>query len=122
MRRANKAEEKRNRQNATNRSRGGRGGGQRGGALGSGYAQDFPPLRPSVERKGDVKFHAANEAKLREMANRTPPHLRVINKKESKGKAADDGDDETEGGVPLLDQNTAARLAALDDIDEYFLI
>ena len=124
MRRADRVEEKRNGKFTKGKaSGGGRGRGRGGRVLGSGYEQDFPPLKPPVvERKGEVKFHAANEQKMREISDRnpTPPHLRTVtNKQKPKGKGTkDDEDHEEGGGVPVLDRKTAARLAALDDDDD----
>ena len=39
-----------------------------GGNGTNGYNADFPPLKPSIARKGEIKYHAANEKKMREQA------------------------------------------------------
>ncbi len=119
MRRANKAEEKQNmklaRDRATAKGRG------RGRGRGNRYMQEARPLQPSVERKGETKFHSANEKTLRETGSRTPPHLRGIGKGISQIK---DGHSvkETAQGKGQLPESMKARLAVLDDDDDYFTI
>ena len=129
MRRANKAEERRNTRQAKSGGRSGRGGGGYKGS-GSGYQQDiFPSLEPSVERPGEIKFHATNEQKMREMENCTPQQpSKAFDAagKNGNNKKNDDDDieDKEEGGgvpVPVLDKKMAARLAAMDaDEADYF--
>ena len=68
LNRAVKAEEKYNRNymrgEARNRQRGDRCGGK--GT--NGHDEGYPALKPSVERKGEIKYHTANEKKMREKA------------------------------------------------------
>ena len=40
----------------------------RGGKGTNGYGEEYPALKPSIERKGEIKYHAANEKKMREKA------------------------------------------------------
>ena len=54
--------------------------GDRGGQSANGYFEDYPALGPSTERKGKIKFHAANEKKM-------------------KGKAAQESDDDEWGWI-----------------------
>ena len=112
----------------------------------SAYGEAFPSLKESIEKQGVIKFHDANENKIRDMADTlntgrdyVPPHLRV-------GEAEDGGKetlvwkeglviefgknkDEEEGGVKLpekkkkkLSQKTKKRLAELEVDEEYFTI
>ena len=120
MRKANKAEEKRNTQYSKRGGGGGRGGRK---GLGSGYHQDFPPLKPSVERDGEIKFHAANEQRMREMGDQfTSSNPKIIDAKDTTRKENEESEDKEDGGgVPVLDQKTAARLKIMDeDEDDYF--
>lgn len=117
MRRANKAEERQNlklaRDRATVRARG-RGRGNKS-------TQEGRPLQPSVERRGETNFHSANEQKLREMGSRTPPHLKGIGKGRSQTNDGH-GVEKSAQGRDQLPNNMKARLAALDDDDDYFTI
>ena len=67
LNRAMKVEDKSNRNYARgvarNRQRGGRGG--KGTKE---YNEEYPALKPSIERKGEIKYHAANEKRMREKA------------------------------------------------------
>ena len=40
----------------------------RGGKGTNGYDEEYPALKPSIERKGEIKYHAANEKRMREKA------------------------------------------------------
>lgn len=117
MRRANKAEEKRNLKLASGRAK----ASGRGRGCGNGHTPGSRPLQPSVERKRETKFHSANEQQVREMSNPTPPHLRAIGKGSSQ---TDEGrlPEHTAKGKGPLPNSMKARLAALDDDDEYFTI
>ncbi|KAL6713438.1 hypothetical protein ACLMJK_008903 [Lecanora helva] len=110
MRRANRAEAKRNANFV--KGRGGGGGGKGGGSAKGG--------------DGEITFHDANEKQLKEVRSRTPPHLRAAKHQDKKRKGVDDEEEGEEGGgvpVPPLSQKTKDRLAALDDdYDDYFII
>ena len=68
LNRAVKAEDKFNRSyamsDAMNRQRGNR----RGGKGANAHDEKYQALKPSIERKGEIKYHAANEKKMREKA------------------------------------------------------
>ena len=111
----------------------------------SAYGEAFPSLKESIEKQGVIKYHDANEKKVREIADTSnkgkdyvPPHLRG-------GEAEDNGKEtlvwreghviefgkskDEEGGVKSpekkkqkLSQKTKKRLAELDMDDEYFTI
>ena len=40
----------------------------RGGKSTNGYDEEYPVLKPSIERKGEIKYHSANEKRMREKA------------------------------------------------------
>ncbi len=131
MRRGQKAEERAEKKYSNDKKKG----------LGSGtYGEAFPSLKDSVEKKGEIKFHAANEKKMKEMtdaankgADYVPPHLRVGREKDGtemrmwkEGDLIEFGRDQEEGGVELpekkLAEKTKKRLAELDVDEEYFTI
>ena len=66
--RAVKAEEKFNRNYARSDARSRQRGDRRGGRGTKGYDEYHPAPKPSIERKGEIKYHAANEQKMREKA------------------------------------------------------
>lgn len=68
LNRAMKAEEKSNRRYASSDARSRQRGDRRGSKGTNGYDQEYPKLKPSIERKGEIKYHAANEEKMREKA------------------------------------------------------
>ena len=104
------------------------------------YSEAFPSLKESVEKKGEIKFHAANEKKMKEMTDATnngvdyvPPHLRGGWKEDGKemrmwkeGDLIEFSKDKEEGGVKLpenkLAEKTKKRLAELEVDEEYFTI
>ena len=103
LRRANRAEDKKN-SNFGNHSRGrGRGGRPRGG------------YRPSVERKGEIKYHNANEQKLKEMSSNGGHGSR------GGGNSGDSKKKGKGGGETAVDPYMEERLRRLDE-DEYFMI
>lgn len=114
MRRANKAEEKGNLKFARDRARGGRRG--RGDFHGV-HKEDFPPLSPSMERKGEIKFHAANEEKMRQKGDQNGQYQG----NGSSNKKGPNSSNKKDTGTPVQDNKTMQRLARLDD-DEYFMI
>ena len=136
MRRAQKAEEKAEKRYSNDK---------KSGFGGSAYGETFPSLKDSVERKGEIKFHTANEKKMREMADTTnkgkdhvPPHLRGGSGEDGKeprvwkvGDLVEFGKkkekEEAEGGVKLpekkkLSKKTKKRLVDLELDEEYFTI
>ena len=112
----------------------------------SAYGEAFPSLKDSVERKGEIKLHAANEKTMKEMVDTTnkgdgyvPPHLRGgwgNDEQETRmwkeGDVIEFGKDKEEGGVKLpekklpkkkkLAEKTKKRLAELEVDEEYFTI
>ena len=98
LNRAVKAEEKINRKYARSDARSRQRGDRCGGKSTTGYDEEYPALRHSIERKGEIKYHAANEKKMREKAaqdsddngwgwigeedgkapNYVPPHKRAV--------------------------------------------
>lgn len=107
----------------------------------SAYSEAFPSLKETIERQGVIKFHNANEKRLKEMADATnkwqdyvPPHLRGGGEQDRKatrvwkeGDVIEFGKDKEEGGVKLpekkkLSQKTKKRLAELEVDEEYFTI
>lgn len=67
LNRATKAEDKLNRNYARGAARN-RQRDHRGGKGTNGYDEEYPALKPSIERKGEIKYHAANEKRMREKA------------------------------------------------------
>ena len=107
MRRANRAEDRQAKDRAWN------------AAGSSGRNRPSSSLKPTGQGKGEIKFHAANEKTKMEMEeNWEPPHPSV------KASNTDVAvvDDTEGGGVALPDPKMQARLAALDEMDEYFTI
>ena len=114
----------------------------------SAYGEAFPSLKESIEKQGVIKFHDANEKKMREMADTSnkgkdyvPPHLRGGEaKNDGKGTLVwkeghviefgkDKEEEEEEGDVKLpekkkkkLSQKTKKRLRELEVDEEYFTI
>ena len=68
LNRAVKAEEKFNRNYARSDARSRPRGDRRGGRGTNGYDEYYLAMKPSIERKGEIKYHAANEKKMREKA------------------------------------------------------
>ena len=68
LNRALKAEDKQNRNYARSDARIRQRGDHRGGKGTNGHDADYPALKPSIERKGEIKYHAINEKKAREKA------------------------------------------------------
>lgn len=68
LNRAVKAEDKSNRNYARSDARNRQRGDHRGGKGTNGYDEHYPALKPSIEGKGEIKYHAANEKKMREKA------------------------------------------------------
>lgn len=68
LNRAVKAEDKSNRNHARSDARNRQRGYRPGGKGTQGYDENYPTLKPSVERKGEIKYHAANEKKMKEKA------------------------------------------------------
>ena len=68
LRRAVKAEEAFNRNYTTTNARSKVTGDHRGGKDTNGYDEEYPSLKPSIERKGEIKYHAADEKKMRKKA------------------------------------------------------
>ena len=68
LNRALKAEDKQNRNYARVDSRNRQRGDRRGGKYTNGHDEYYPMLKPSIERKGEIKYHATNEKKMREKA------------------------------------------------------
>ena len=62
-----KAEDKSNRNYARGAARNRQRGGRDGKGT-NGYDAEYPALQPSIERKGEIKYHAANEKRMREKA------------------------------------------------------
>ena len=62
-----KAEDKLNRNYARGEARN-RQRDHRGGKGTNRYDEEYPALKPSIERKGEIKYHAANEKRMREKA------------------------------------------------------
>lgn len=114
MRRANKAEEKENLKFARDRARGGRGG--RGNFHGL-HKEDFPPLSSFVDRKGDIKYHAANEEKMRQKGDQNGRYQG----NNSSSKKGPNNSNKEDGGAPVQDKKMTERLARLED-DEYFMM
>ena len=138
MRRAQKAEDKAEKRYANEK---------KNGFGSSAYRDAFPPLKDSVERKGEIKFHAANEKRMKEMTDTTnegkyyvPPHPRGGLGEDGKeprvwkvGDLMEFGKEkkkEAEGGVKLpeklpekkLSKKTKKRLVDLELDEEYFTI
>ena len=67
LNRATKAEDKLNRNYARGMARN-RQRDHRGGKGTNRYDEEYPALKPSIERKGEIKYHAANEKRMREKA------------------------------------------------------
>ena len=65
--RAMKAEDRLNRDYARGVARN-RPRDHRGGKSTNGYDEEYPALQPSIERKGEIKYHSANEKRMREKA------------------------------------------------------
>ena len=70
LNRAVKAEERSNRNYARTDARARQRGGHRGGNGTDRYVEGHPELKPSIERKGEIKYHTANEKRMREKAAR----------------------------------------------------
>ena len=68
LNRALKAEDKQNRNYARADARNRQRGDHRGGKGTNGHDEGYPALKPSIERKGEIKYHAVNEKKAREKA------------------------------------------------------
>ena len=68
LNRAIKAEDKSNRNYARSEARNRQRGDHRGGRGTHGHDENYSALKPSIERKGEIKYHAANEKKMREKA------------------------------------------------------
>ena len=67
LNRAMKAEDKLNRNYARGVARN-RQRDHRSGKGTNGYDEEYPALKPSIERKGEIKYHGANEKRMREKA------------------------------------------------------
>ena len=67
LNRAMKAEDKLNRNYARGVARN-RQRDHRSGKGTNGYDEEYPALKPSIERKGEIKYHTANEKRMREKA------------------------------------------------------
>ena len=63
-----KAEDKFNRSYARSDTRNRQRGDRRGGKGTNAHDEEYQALKPSIERKGEIKYHAANEKKMREKA------------------------------------------------------
>lgn len=92
LNRALKAEDKQNRNYARGDARNRQRGDHRGGKGTNGYGEGHPALKPSIERKGEIKYHAVNEKKAREKA----------------AQALDDDDDGDWGWIGENDGKAAA--------------
>lgn len=68
LNRAVKAEDRSNRNYARNDARNRQRGDHRGGKGTNGNDENYPARKPSIERRGEIKYHAANEKKMREKA------------------------------------------------------
>ncbi|KAL9075358.1 MAG: hypothetical protein Q9161_001735 [Pseudevernia consocians] len=68
LNRAVKAEDRSNRSYARNDARNRQRGDPCGGKGMNVNDENFPALKPSIERKGEIKYHSANEKKMREKA------------------------------------------------------
>lgn len=69
LNRALKAEDKQTQKHARSDARNRQRGDHRGGkGTTNGHDEDYPALKPSIERKDEIKHHAANEQKMREKA------------------------------------------------------
>ena len=111
MKKAYRAEDRREKNYARNAR-----GGAKDGAFKNGRTNEG--LR-------EINFHTANEQTLRKLGDPKIGALngkKVENKKDPRAQNTSDTDHETGGGVPILESGTAARLAALDEIDDYFTI
>lgn len=72
LNRALKAEDKQIRTYARGDARNRQRGEHRGGkGTTNGHDEEYPALKPSIERKGEIKYHAANEKEMREKAAQT---------------------------------------------------
>ena len=95
LNRAMKTEDKLNR----NYARGGARNRQRDHRGGKGtnrYDEEYPALKPSIERKGEIKHHAANEKRMRE-------------------KAAQESDDDEWGWIGEADGKADGKVAVKDN-------
>ena len=68
LNRAVRVEGKSNRMYAANGMRNTQRGNRRGGKGTTGYSEDHPASKASIERRGEVQYHAANEKKMRAKA------------------------------------------------------
>ena len=68
LNRAAKAEDRANRNYAKNDTRNKQRDNRQSGKRTNGYDAGYSTLKPSIERKGEIKYHAANEKKMREKA------------------------------------------------------
>ena len=68
LNRAAKAEDRANRNYGRNDTRNKQRDNRQSGKRANGYDANYPTLKPSIERKGEIKYHAANEKKMREKA------------------------------------------------------
>ena len=107
LNRALKAEEKYNRNYTRNRQRGDHLGGKGTKA----YDENSPTLKPSVERKGEIKYHAANEKKMREKAAQDYDEdgWGWIGEDDGKTVGQTEGADDQSSNTKLQDVNTASQ-------------
>ena len=97
LNRALKAEDKQNRNYARSDARTRQRGDHRGGKGTNGHDGGYPALKPSIERKGEIKYHAVNEKKAREKA----------------AQALDDDDDDGDWG--WIGENDGKAAAGQND-------
>lgn len=111
LNRAVKAEDKSNRNHARSDARNRQRGYRLGGKGTQGYDENYPTLKPSVERKGEIKYHAANEKKMKEKAAQDYDEdgWGWIGENDGNAVGQTDGTDEQNSNTKLPDVNTASQ-------------
>lgn len=111
LNRAVKAEEKFNGNYSRSDARDIQRGDRRSGKGTNGYDGHYPALKPSIERKGEIQYHAANEKKTRE---RTAQYFDEdgwgwIGEDDGKAVSRNDGADEENGNTQNPNSNTMSQ-------------
>lgn len=111
LNRAVKAEDNTNRQYARSDARNRQRGDHRGGKGTNGYDENYPALKPSIERKGEIKYHAANEKKMREkvVQDWDEDGWGWIGEDDGKAVGQNDGADQHNGNTTNQTGNTASQ-------------
>ena len=108
LNRAIKAEDKSNRNYARSDARNRQRGDRRGGKGTHGHDENSSALKPGIERKGEIKYHAANEKKMREKAAQDLDEdgWGWIGEDDGKAAGQNDGADEQNGKTTPQNGNT----------------